>query len=111
MQIDWLDGSGAKCSPNFCAAKVTCVFTTPASTTAIRPAASIRTIRFSRFNVMTMPSFTGSEPPDKLVPLPRATNGSFSAWQNRTIWITSSCVSGTATASGRAANAVSPSLS
>ena len=49
--------------------------------------------------VITMPPAKGNEPPDKLVPLPRATNGSFSAWQNRTSAMTSSCVSGTATAS------------
>ena len=55
---------------------VTCVLTTPGSTTAMRCAGSRRRIRLSRFNAMTIPPATGSEPPDKLVPLPRATKGS-----------------------------------
>ena len=33
-------------------------------------------MRLSRFSAMTMPPATGSEPPDRLVPLPRATKGS-----------------------------------
>ena len=32
-------------------------------------------MRFSRFSAMTMPSTCGTAPPDRLVPLPRATNG------------------------------------
>ena len=48
-----------------------------------------------------MPPSTGSEPPDRLVPLPRATNGTRSRWQRRTVSTTSSRVSGSTTASGR----------
>ena len=47
-----------------------------------------------------MPPAIGVDPPERLVPLPRATNGSFSAWQNRTTAMTSSAVSGTTTAIG-----------
>src|SRR6266850_8266588 len=36
VQIDWLEGSGAKCKPWGAAATDTCVFTTPGSTTAMR---------------------------------------------------------------------------
>ena len=43
---------------------------------------------------MTIPPATGNEPPDRLVPLPRATNGESSTWQNRTSAITSSALSG-----------------
>ena len=47
---------------------------------------------------MTMPPSTGSEPPDRLVPLPRATNGTRSRWHSRTVSTTSPRVSGSTTA-------------
>ena len=50
---------------------------------------------------MTKPSFTGSEPPERLVPLPRATNGTWCWWHSRTAAMTSSAVSGRTTAAGR----------
>jgi hypothetical protein len=84
---------------------------TPTSTTAMRSSGSMRMIRFKRFSVMTIPSATGSDPPERLVPLPRATKGTCISWQILTSAMTSSCVSGTATASGVARNAVRPSLS
>ena len=90
---------------------MTWVFTTPGSTTAIRWAGSSRRMRVRRLSAMTMPSATGSEPPDRLVPLPRATKGSRSWWQKRTSATTSSVVSGMATASGRVRKAVRASLS
>src|SRR5439155_25669678 len=94
MQMDWLEGSGEKCNPCGAAAVVTCVFTTPGSTTAIRKAGSSFKIRFRRFNAMTIPPATGKDPPDKLVPLPRATNGNRSCLQNTTSATTSSAVCG-----------------
>jgi hypothetical protein len=48
-------------------------------------------------------------PPDKLVPLPRATNGTFSVWHRRTVSMISSRRSGSTTARGRVRNAVRPS--
>ena len=58
-----------------------------------------------------MPPGTGRAPPERLVPLPRATKGTPCRWHQRTAATTSSAVRGAITAAGRAANAVSPSLS
>ena len=66
-------------------------------------------MRFSRLSAMTMPSTCGTAPPDRLVPLPRATNGTPASAQRRTTAMTSSAVSGRTTARGRARNAVRPS--
>ena len=63
------------------------------------------------FMAMTSPSSTGTAPPLKLVPLPRAMNGTAHAAQMLTAATTSSLVTGTTTARGVAAKAVSPSLS
>jgi hypothetical protein len=90
---------------------VTWVFTTPGSTTAMRKAGSSFKIRFSLLSAITIPPATGSEPPERLVPLPRATNGSRSSLQKRTNAMTSSAVWGIATAAGRLWKAVNPSLS
>ena len=58
-------------------------------------------MRLRRFKVMRRPSSIGSEPPERLVPLPRATNGTPNRWHSRTVAITSSPVSGMTTAAGR----------
>ena len=52
---------------------------------------------------MTMPSATGIDPPERLVPLPRATKGSRRSRQALTTSTTSADVSGTTTAKGRVA--------
>ena len=49
-----------------------------------------------------MPSSTGTAPPDRLVPLPRAMKGTRAAWQSRTVSMTSSADSASTTARGRA---------
>ena len=82
---------------------------TPGSTTATRSIGSISRMRVSRLSAMTMPSTCGTAPPDRLVPLPRATNGTPASAQSRTMAMTSSPVSGSTTARGRARNVVSPS--
>jgi hypothetical protein len=51
-------------------------------------------MRFRRFSAITTPSLIGSEPPLRLVPLPRATNGTPKRWQAFTAAMTSSCVTG-----------------
>jgi hypothetical protein len=48
---------------------------TPGSTTATRSIGSRRRMRFSRLRAMTMPSAIGTDPPERLVPDPRATKG------------------------------------
>ena len=58
-------------------------------------------MRLSRLRVISSPSLMGSAAPERLVPLPRATNGTSCLWQMRTASITSSCVSGITTAAGR----------
>jgi len=87
------------------------VFTTPGSTTAIRSSGSTERMRSRRLRAITTPSATGSAPPHRLVPLPRATNGIRHSRQARTTVITSSRVRGTTTASGRVRKTVRPSLS
>ena len=56
-----------------------------------------------------MPSSIGTAPPDRLVPLPRAMNGTPAAWQARTASTTSWRDSAITTARGRARNEVRPS--
>ena len=74
----------------------------PGSTTASRCAGSTRKMRFIRLSAITMPPAIGTDPPDKLVPLPRATKGTRFSWHQRTAATTSARVSGITTASGRA---------
>ena len=54
---------------------------TPGCTTAVRAYGSTRTMRFSRAVEMTTPSCIGSAPPDRPVPAPRGTIGTFSSRQ------------------------------
>ena len=56
-----------------------------------------------------MPSSIGTAPPERLVPLPRAMNGTRAAWHARTVATTSVADSASTTARGRARNEVSPS--
>ena len=51
----------------------------------------------------------GREPPDKLVPLPRATKGTSILWQRRTVSMTSASLTGKTTAPGLVLNAVKAS--
>ena len=74
---------------------------TPGSTTAIASSASRRRMRSSRFSPITTPPSTGSEPPERLVPLPRATKGTSCSWQARTAATTSSELDGRTTTRGR----------
>ena len=41
-------------------------------------------MRFIRASEITTPSATGSAPPERPVPAPRATNGTPCSWQSRT---------------------------
>ncbi len=68
-------------------------------------------MRFRRLSAMTMPSSSGTEPPERLVPEPRATNGTPAAWHSRTVSMTSWRDSASTTARGRVRNAVRASLS
>ena len=56
-----------------------------------------------------MPSSMGTAPPERLVPLPRAMNGTRAAWHSRTASIDLVRDSAMTTARGRARNAVRPS--
>ena len=55
-----------------------------------------------RASPITMPSATGTAPPERPVPAPRATNGTPCASQARTAATTCSVVAGSTTASGTA---------
>ena len=68
-------------------------------------------MRFIRASEITTPSATGSAPPDRPVPAPRATNGTPCSWQSRTTAATCSAVSGRTTSSGIARQPVSASHS
>ena len=87
----------------------TAKFVTPGCTTAIRSRGSSLRILFSRFMAITTPASIGREPPDKLVPEPRATKGTRYSWQSLTVRITSSFDSTSTTTSGLARNAVKAS--
>ena len=62
-----------------------------------------------RLRPMTTPSATGSAPPERPVPAPRATNGTSAPAQVRTTAATCSVVSGSTTAAGETRRPVSPS--
>ena len=64
-----------------------------------------------RARPMTMPSATGTAPPERPVPAPRATNGAPWVRHTRTAACTSSVVRGRTTASGTARWPVRPSHS
>ena len=57
------------------------------------------------------PRLSGSAPPDRLVPAPRATTGTRAAWQRFRISTTCASFSGIATAAGCSRYIVSPSHS
>ena len=111
VQTTWLDGSGAKYSP--CAATAADMprFVTPGWTTARWFSASTERISRIRASPMTIPSATGSAPPDRPVPAPRATNGIRSRAQTRTTAATSSVLAGSTTSAGTTRKPVSPSHS
>ncbi len=66
-------------------------------------------MRRIRDSEMTTPPSTGSEPPDRPVPEPRATQGTPARWQAATTAATSSVVSGRTAAAGTTAYCSSPS--
>src|SRR6266511_1172618 len=68
-------------------------------------------MRINRASEMTIPSATGSAPPERPVPAPRATNGIRSALQSRTTACTSSTLPGSATSAGTTRWPVRPSHS
>ena len=53
-----------------------------------------------RASEITIPSATGSAPPERPVPAPRATKGMLCSWQRRTVAATSSAVVGSTTSDG-----------
>src|SRR5712692_6232794 len=68
-------------------------------------------MRVSRASEMTIPPATGSAPPERPVPAPRATNGIRSSLQSRTTARTSSTLPGSATSAGTTRRPVRPSHS
>ncbi len=74
VQTTWLDGSGAKYRLSGATAAEMPRLVTPGWTTARWFSASTDRISRIRASPMTMPSATGSAPPDRPVPAPRATN-------------------------------------
>ena len=64
-----------------------------------------------RASEITIPSATGSAPPESPVPAPRATNGIAASLQMRTTACTSAVVAGNATSAGITRRPVSPSHS
>ena len=68
-------------------------------------------MRVSRASEITIPSATGSAPPESPVPAPRATNGIRSSLQSRTTACTSSALPGSATSAGTTRRPVRPSHS
>ena len=78
VQTDWLEGSGAKVEA-VGGGRLAHVQVDHARLDHGDALLRIeRTMRLSRLRAMTRPSLMGSEPPDRLVPLPRATNGTSS---------------------------------
>jgi hypothetical protein len=73
---------------------------TPGSTTRRWLGRSTSSTRFIRFTEITMPSSTGSAPPDRPVPEPRATHGTSASWQARSTACTSGAEPGSTTARG-----------
>src|ERR1700676_1489454 len=75
---------------------------TPGSTTTRALGRSTSRMRFMRDRLMTMPFSTGSAPPLRPVPEPRATKGMRSRWQRRRMARTSAVEEGRRTAWGMA---------
>ena len=107
----WLLGSGAKYNPCGAAAAVMSRLVTPGSTTARRSTGSTSSTRFNRATLMTTPSATGSAPPERPVPAPRATNGTPCSAHTRTAAATCAASRGSSTSSGTTRYPVSPSHS
>jgi hypothetical protein len=75
VQVCWLDGSGAKCTPRCAVCFDRSRLSTPGSTQASRLTGSTERIRFILAVEMTMAPLGGTAPPASPVPDPRATNG------------------------------------
>ena len=84
---------------------------TPGSTTARRATGSTSRTRRIRDMTISTPSECGTAPPDRPVPLPRATNGTPCSAHARTTPATSSAVLGSTTRAGVVRCEVSPSHS
>ena len=85
------------------------MFVTPGWQTTRPLARSTSRMRFIRVSETSMPSSTGSAPPERPDPLPRATQGTSCSWQARTTSDTSAVLPGSTTARGRWAYCSSPS--
>ena len=85
------------------------MFVTPGSTSTRPFSMSTSRTRRSRDSAISTPSSTGSAPPERPDPAPRATHGTSASWQARTTAATSSADPGSTTATGWAAYWSSPS--
>jgi hypothetical protein len=81
-------------------ARETARFVTPGSTTTRRSSSATDRIRRIRASTISTPSETGSAPPERPVPAPRATHGTPASWQARTTSRTCSAVPGSTAAAG-----------
>jgi hypothetical protein len=84
---------------------------TPGSTTIVPASRSMSSTRFMRASEITIPSATGSAPPESPVPAPRATKGMRASLQILTTACTSGVVDGSATSEGVTRRPVRPSQS
>ena len=85
------------------------MFVTPGSQTTRWFSRSTSRMRRSRESTTSTPSSSGSAPPDRPLPEPRATHGTPASWQARTTAATSSPVPGSTAARGTVAYCSSPS--
>jgi hypothetical protein len=98
-QTIWLDGSGGKKWLGPTAWEIA-TLVTPGSQTTRWLGRSTSRIRRSRERTMSTPSATGSEPPDRPLPEPRATHGTRAPWQARTTAATSAPSAGSTATRG-----------
>ena len=107
-QTIWLDGSGGKkwLGPTACEMAM---LVTPGSHTTRWLARSTSRMRRSRVSTISTPSCTGSAPPDRPLPEPRATHGTPSSWQARTTAATSPASPGSTATRGSWAYCSRPS--
>ncbi|CFP64908.1 Uncharacterised protein [Bordetella pertussis] len=84
---------------------------TPGSTTAVPPAGSMRLIRLSLDSPSSTPCACGMAPPDRPVPAPRATIGTFMRLHSCMMARTCASSSGRATTAGSARYSDRPSHS
>ena len=89
VQLCWLEGSGAKCSPWRDVRRDKSAFNTPGSTQAERRATSMLRIWFIFVRQMTNDPAVGMAPPAKPVPAPRAMKAIPLALAHRTASCTS----------------------